>query len=123
MPEKYIIVYEWLLRHPELTAVEALIVSHIVRWGKSGCFQSNASLGRLFKKHPRQIQRMIKDLVRRGWLAPLYHTKQKRVLYASLKKPPLGPLFDYQKKATEEMNRKRALTAKKLIRQTVEELQ
>lgn len=106
MTEYYIKVYEWLLTHPELTTLEALIVSHIIRWDKNGCYQSNAELGKLFKKHPRHIQRIIKSLVKRGWLAPLYPTKYDRFIWATPKNPPIGPLFDYKQKSMQAISKK-----------------
>lgn len=118
MVEQYIKVFEWILRHPELTALEALIVSHVIRYGINGCFQSNATLGRLFKKHPRQIQRIIKLLTRKGWLAPLYPKRQERIIYATPKEPPLGPLFDYKQQIKQTINN----AIQDMIKQTAKNL-
>lgn len=103
MPEQYIILYEWILRHPELTRLEALIICEVMRW-PSGCYKSSASLAKLFKANSRTIQRCIKSLKKRQWIAILYDRKKtERFLYATPKDPPPGPLFEYQKKASEAM--------------------
>ena len=98
MPEQYIIVYEWILRHPELTRLEALLICEVMRW-PSGCYKSSASLAKLFKADQRTIQRLIKSLRRRDWLAALHDRKRnERILFATPKEPPQGPLFEYKNK-------------------------
>jgi len=120
--EQYIKVYEWLLRHTELNVMEAIIVSHIIRWDQKGCFQSNYELATLFKKHPRHLQRIIKSLVKRGWLAPLYPNKRTRILYATLKEPPIGPLFEYQERAKETIIERKAKIQIKRIKSMTKSL-
>ena len=108
MPEQFIIVYERILRHPDLTRLEALIICEVIRW-PSGCYKSSRSLARLFKSNHRTIQRLIKSLRQREWLAALHDRKRnERILFATLKEPPVGPLFDYQQKATQAMIKKTA---------------
>lgn len=101
MVEQYIKVYEWILRHPELSRLEALIICEVMRW-PYGCYKSSVSLARLFKADPRTIQKLIKSLRRRAWLAALHdRNRNERILYATPKDPPAGPLFDYQQNAAQ----------------------
>lgn len=102
MVEQYIKVYEWILRHPELSRLEALIVCEIMRW-PNGCYKSSAQIAKLLKSDSRTIQRTIKSLFERKWLTMLYESKQKRYIWATPKEPPIGPLFDYQQKAARAM--------------------
>jgi hypothetical protein len=105
MPEQYVIVYEWLLRHPELTRFEALIICEVMRW-PSGCHKSSASIAKLFKSDTRTIQRIIKSLRLRQWLAILPDRKsQERTLFATPKEPPLGPLFEYREKTMQKITK------------------
>lgn len=96
--EPYIKVFEWLMQHPELSMLDALLVAQVMRFDLKGCYQTNYELGKLFKKSPRHIQRAIKSLVKRQWLAPLYITQYNRLLWASPKEPPNGPIKDYKEK-------------------------
>ena len=101
MVEQYIKVYEWILRHPELSRLEALIICEVMRW-PYGCYKSSRSLSGLFKADPRTVQKAIKSLRRRQWLAVLPDRKKnERILYATPKDPPEGPLFEYQQKAAQ----------------------
>ena len=93
----YIKTYHWLLKHPELTTLDANIVSHVMGFGLKGCYQTNAELGQLFKKSIRQIQRKINSLVKRRWLARLDLNYYDRILWASPKEPPEGPIEEYKK--------------------------
>jgi len=96
--EPYIKVFEWLLKHPDLSMLDALLVAHIMRYDLKGCYHTNEQLGLLFKRSPRHIQRAIKSLVKRQWIAPLYVTSFNRILWASPKEPPIGPIKDYKEK-------------------------
>lgn len=109
MTEHYIKVYEWILRHPELTRLEALLVSEIIRW-PNGCYKSSRSLAKLLKSDTRTIQKIIKSLYKRGWIALLYENRQKRILWATPKEPPIGPLFEYQQKAAQALLKQTAST-------------
>lgn len=102
MVEQYIKVYEWILRHPELTRFEALLVCEVMRW-PNGCYKSSQSLADLLRSDQRTIRRTIKSLCKRQWLAILREGKNKRMLWATPKEPPIGPLFDYQQKAARAM--------------------
>lgn len=98
MTEHYIKVFEWLLKHEELSRFEALIVSEIMRW-PDGCYKSSSQLAKLLKSDIRTIQRKILDLQKREWLAVLHPRKQHRIIYATPKDPPVGPLFEYNQKS------------------------
>jgi len=108
--EQYVKVWYYLLKHPDnLSRLEVLLISEIMRW-PNGCHKSSAQLAKLLKSDTRTIQRKIKSLCskEKGWLAVLYPQKQHRVLWATPKDPPIGPLFEYQKKSTEAMIKRTA---------------
>ena len=106
--EQYIKVWQYLLEHPDdLTRLEVLLISEVMRW-PNGCFKSSAQLAKLLKSDTRTIQRKIKLLFKKEWLIVLYPQKQHRVLFATPKDPPIGPLFDYQKKSTEAIIKRTA---------------
>lgn len=102
MTEQYIIVYEWLLEHPELNRLEALLICEVMRWPK-GCYKSSSQLGKLLKADARTIQRKILSLQKREWLAVCHIRKQFRVIFATPKEPPPGPLFEYRQKTVKTM--------------------
>ncbi len=107
MVEQYIKVYEWILRHPDLSRLEALLVCEVMRW-PNGCYKSSHRLARLLKSDTRTIQKKIKSLQKRQWLAVLKESKNRRYIWATPKEPPIGPLFDYQQKAAKAMIKKTA---------------
>lgn len=86
-------LYEWVIEETDSLA-EAAIICRVLRWGKGGCYESNARLGRKLNMHPRTIQRLIKGLVNKEWLALLYPQPQHRVMYVNPRRLTPGPLFD-----------------------------
>ena len=123
MVEQYIKVYEWILRHPDLSRLEALLVCEVLRFPE-GCYQSAQSLAELLRSDKRTIQRMVRSLKKRGWIAILYDTKNKklRILYATPKEPPLGPLFEYTQKAESSRSERRKKDVKALVKQTADDM-
>lgn len=105
MVEQYIKVYEWLLRHPELSRLEALLISEVMRW-PAGCYKSSAQLAKLLKSDTRTIQRKIISLQKREWLAVLHPKRQHRIIWATPKEPPTGPLFEYKQKIAQAIIKK-----------------
>lgn len=73
--------------------LDGLIIGRILRWGKSGCAETNERLSKAFHIDRRTIIRSIKKLVHSEWLAPLYPTKRLRILYVNPEKLTAGPLF------------------------------
>jgi DNA replication protein DnaD len=123
MVEQYIKVYEWILRHPELSRFEALLVCEIMRWPE-GCYKSSQRLADLLRTDKRYINRTIKSLRKRGWVTILPDTsnKQLRILYATPKEPPLGPLFEYIQKAESARAEKRKEEAKALVKKMADDM-
>ena len=121
--EQYFIVYEKILRHPELSRFEALLISEIMRYPE-GCYKSAHSLAGLLRSDKRTIQRTIRSLLERGWVTILPDTsnKQLRYLYATPKEAQIGPLFDYVQKAESAQAEKRKKAVKNLIKQTADDL-
>lgn len=121
MVEQYIKLYEWILRHPELSRFEAMLVCEIMRW-PAGCYKSAQSLADLLQSNKRHIQRTLKSLRKRGWVTILPDTNNKhlRILYATPKEPPLGPLFEYTQKAESARAEKRQKEVKALIKETAD---
>lgn len=122
MVEQYIKVYERILRHPELTRLEALLVCEVMRW-TAGCHKSSQSLAKLLKSDKRTIQRRIKSLEKRQWLTLLPDdNKQMRILYATPKEIPPGPLFDYAQKAKKAIAEHQKKEIRAMIKTTAKNL-
>jgi len=118
----YIIVYEWVLKHPDLTCSEALLLCEIMRW-PNGCYKSSNQLGKLLRSDTRTIQRRIKSLIAKQWIAVLPDQKRNmRILYATPKEPPIGPLFEYKEKADQVIQKYMSKQAKELIDKAAENL-
>lgn len=123
MVEQYIKVYERILRHPELSRLEALLVCEVMRYPE-GCYRSAKSFADLLRSDKRTIQRTIKSLREREWLTMLPEIKDKhlRILYATPKETPLGPLFEYIQKAESARAEKRKKAVKALVKQTADDM-
>lgn len=123
MVEQYIKVYEWILRHPELSRLEALLICEVLRWPE-GCYKSAQSLAELLRSDKRTIQRTIKSLRKRQWLTLLPETKDKRIriIYATPKEPPIGPLFEYVQKAEDSRAKRKQKKVKALVKQTADSM-
>lgn len=120
--EPYIKVFEWLLRQPDLTRLDVLLISKIMRY-PLGCHISSQKLGTLLGAHRRTIQRRINELQAKGWLSVLpEYNKPFRYVWATLKDPPVGPLFEYSEKAEKQMQKQRARNAQFMIQRTAKQL-
>ena len=86
-------LYDWVMAEPDLTHYEALIVCRVLRWGKNGCWESNAKLGKALKMDPRTIQRTVKSLVIKEWLWVFYPKRHIREMHIEEKRLAAGPLF------------------------------
>ena len=123
MVEQYIKVYEWILRHPDLSRFEALLVCEIMRWPE-GCYKSAQNLANLLGTDKRYIQRTIKSLRKRGWVTilPEIKDKQLRILYATPKEPPIGPLFEYIQKSESARAEKQKKAVKDLVKKAADDM-
>jgi len=90
--ERYTKLYDWVMES-ELSQPEALVFSRVLMWGDRGCFESAATMAKKLKMTPRSVQRIIKRLVHREWLAVLPESKHRRTIYADPKRLTAGPLF------------------------------
>jgi len=89
----------------------------------SGCWISSKKLGELLGVHKRTIQRRINELQAKGWLAVLpEYNKSFRYVWATLKEPPAGPLFDYNENAEKGMQKQRARNAQFMIQGIAQQL-
>jgi len=79
-------LFNWVMENPELSNSEAQIVCRVLRWRESGCFESNATIGKQLKMNPRTVRRLVKELVCKEWLAALYPTKYRRLLFVDPKR-------------------------------------
>jgi len=86
-------LWDWVMADRELTHSEALIVCRILRWGKNGCWESNAKIGKALKMDSRTVQRTVKSLVVKEWLWVFYPKKQVREIHVEEKRLAAGPLF------------------------------
>lgn len=94
MTSTYTPLWDWVMEDPDLTGTEALVVCRVLRWREGGCFESNTTLGRKLKLDPRTVQRTVKRLVKREWLAVCYFSKRNRIIYVNPKRLAAGPLFE-----------------------------
>ncbi len=92
-PPAFTPLYDWVMES-ELSNSEAQMICRVLRWGERGCFESNATIGRRLKMNPRTVRRLIKTLIRKEWLAVLYQTKHKRLIFVDPKRLTAGPLFE-----------------------------
>jgi len=114
--EPYIKVYVWLLQHPELKPLDAIVISQIMQF-PTGCWISSNNLRKLFGIHKRTVQKKIVELQKKQWLAVLPEEQSnRRFVWATLKDPPIGPLFDYGEKAEEAMRGLRAKNARYMVK-------
>jgi len=87
-------VYDWLARRRDLNSTEKLIVAHILRYGRSGCYKSNKMLAGDLGIDKRTLARAVKELVVKDWIAPLYESRRRRVLYINEAMLDDMPLFE-----------------------------
>jgi len=123
MVEQYIKVYESILRHPELSRLEALLVCEVLRY-PDGCHESAESLAQLLRSDKRTVQRMVRSLKQRGWIAILYDASNKKLrwLYATPKEIPVGKLFEYAQKAEKSRAKRTQKNVKDLVKKTADSL-
>lgn len=109
--EPYIKVYVWLIKHPDLTPSDATLISQIMQF-PTGCWISSQNLGNILGIHMRTVQKKLVALQKKEWVAilPELHSN-RRFVWATLKDPPIGPLFDYNKIAEKGMQRRRIQNA------------
>ena len=120
--EPYIKVYEWLLKQPDLTRLDAILISKIMQF-PNGCWISSKNLGLICGAHLRSIQKKIAALVKKGWLAKLTDEESNRkYVWATLKEPPIGPLFDYMENAEKQMQKQKARNARFMIQNLSKQL-
>ena len=124
MTEKYIKAYVRLLTHPELSRLEALLICEIMLFPLGGCWKSSHNLAKLLGSDTRTIQKKIVLLQNRQWLAVLQDPNhpQERWIWATLKEPPAGPLFEYAEKAAEAIEKKKQSIRRKQISKMTQKL-
>ena len=87
-------VYDWLARREELSAGEKLLIAHVLRFGRSGCFKSNNTLAHDLGMDRVTVIRTIKCLIDKQWIAPLYETRRDRILFVNERMIEDMPLLD-----------------------------
>jgi len=93
MSEEFTPCYEWIMVRKDLDLHEKLVLCRVLKYKDGGCFESNARIATFLSMHTRTVQRVIKRLVRKQWVAALYDTYQKRTLFVDPEKLLVGPLF------------------------------
>jgi len=91
---KFTAVYDWLAERPDLNSTEKILIAHVLRFGRSGCFKSNNRLARDLGIERTTVIRTIKGLIDSEWIAPLYESRQNRILFVSEGKLNDMPLLD-----------------------------
>ena len=64
--ELYLKIPYHILNLPNLGLCEKVLLAHIYSFGVKGCWQSNATLARIFMTSPRTIKRWLAKIVRAG---------------------------------------------------------
>ena len=90
---KFTAIYDWLAERPDLNSTEKILIAHILRFGRSGCFKSNNRLAHDLGMDRVTVIRAIKGLIDSEWIAPLYETRHNRILFVSEVRLDDMPLF------------------------------
>ena len=86
-------VYDWLAEDRTLTSTEKLIIAHIHRRGKRGCYENEANFARFLGIDPRTLERAAKGLYEKEIITFGYHTKPK-TWYVTTEFIKGKPVFD-----------------------------
>jgi len=78
--EQYLKIPYHILNIPDLDLCEKVLLAHIYSFGAKGCWQSNATLGKVFMVAPRTIKRWLARIVRAG----LVQVKSARGYYRTI---------------------------------------
>jgi len=87
-------VYDWIAERKDLSLLEKLIISKVLRYGSNGCYESYRSIARKFGVDHSAVIRAVKELISKEWLCVLYEAKYKRILYVMEARLSPGPLFE-----------------------------
>lgn len=110
--EPYIKVYEYLLNQPDLNWLDILLISKIIQFPR-GCWIRSGNLGDIFGIHIRTVQKKLVALQKKQWVAILPEERSnRRYVFATLKNPPAGPLFEYNENAEKAKQELRARNAR-----------
>jgi hypothetical protein len=91
---KFTALYDWLARRRDLNSTEKMIISHILRYGRTGCYKSNKMLAGDLGIDKRTLGRAVSGLVHKDWIAQLYETRRRRVLFINELMLDDMPLFE-----------------------------
>ena len=70
-------VFDWLAKDKTLSSTEKLIIAHILRRGKRGCFESRKNFACFLGIDERTLERAGKKLYAEDIITFGYHTKPK----------------------------------------------
>lgn len=112
--DKFSKMYEFVAKIKDLNHSEKQVLSRIYSWPE-GCWESNASLGRLLDLHPRTIQKAIRVLREKGYI-DYERRKNSRTATVNLRKAieielPLWALEAARKAAVKNLADKMARVA------------
>lgn len=91
---KFTAVYDWLLRLEELSSTEKLIIAHVLRYGKRGCYKSNSRLAADLGIARTNLIKVLHKLQRKEWIAIEYPSKRERFMFVYEEALKDMPLFD-----------------------------
>lgn len=94
MVDTFTPLYDWVARRTDLTLLEKIIICKVLRYGNNGCYESYANLAKDFAVDRRNLIRTVKGLIKKDWLAVLYESKNRRILYIVPERLSPGPLFN-----------------------------
>jgi len=93
VPIQFTAVYDWLARRKDINSTEVLIIARILRFGRPGCYMSNATLANALGMDRTTLIRALKILIHKEWVAPLYPKRGERILYINEAMLDDMPLF------------------------------
>ena len=89
--EPFTKLYDFIMVRKNLTLIEKLVLCRAIRF-QDGWYESASKAAKWVGCSRRTLQRAVKSLVKKGELAPLYESKNKRILWPTVKDLPL---FEY----------------------------
>lgn len=67
-------VFDGLAIRTDLTSTEKIIIAHILRWGKRGCFESKNTFAKFLGINERTLDRAVNKLYAEEWITIDYNT-------------------------------------------------
>lgn len=80
--ERYLKIPYHILNIEGISPAEKVLLAHIYSYGTNGCWESNETLGKIFKVDERSISRWVKNLKKHGFVFWVHPKGRYRTLWA-----------------------------------------